>query len=217
MPKSGAWSLYRFSLLFWTVSFLVKNVFYASIFLLLASLLIDCKDTSPGFSSGAGDPRIVGTWRLVERRFPIDSVYLRIDSFFVKGSTRIDSMLVNGQYKRDTIITKDGYKKDTIRASKSIDTTRRYAATPPQLLLFAADGKLSASGSEMTYYYPFGYFRVDSADVDGVRTLGINLFITTNGATVPSRQGVRFGRDTLTFLPRCDRPQRCYSKFVRAQ
>ena len=195
----------------------MKNVLYASIFLLLASLLIDCKDNSPGFSPGSADPRIVGTWRLVERRFPVDSVYLRIDSFFVKGSTKIDSMLVNGQYRRDTIITKDRFVKDTVRATKSIDTTRRYAATPPQLITFAADGKLSANGTEMTYYYPFGFFRVDSAGLDGVRELGINLYITTNGATVPSRQGVAFGRDTLTFLPRCEPLRPCYSKFVRAR
>lgn len=193
----------------------MKNVFYATLFLLLASLLIDCKDNSSAFSPGAGDSRIAGTWRLVERRFPIDSVYLRIDSFFVKGGLRIDSMLVNGQYKRDTTITKDRYQTDSIRTSKSIDTTRRYAATSPQLLMFGADGKLSASGTEMSYYYPFRFFRVDSADVDGVRTLGIDLFITTNGATVPSRQGVAFQGDTLLFLPRCERP--CYSKFVRVQ
>lgn len=175
------------------------------------SLLINCEDTAE-FSPGPADSRITGTWRLLERRYAIDSIYYRIDSVFVKGSFKIDSVLVNGSYKKDTVFTKDRFVKDSIKVTKSIDTTRRYAVVPAQTLTFGTDGKLSATGTEMTYYAPIRYFRVDSTSQDG---LGINLFITTNRATVPFRQGVAFRGDTLLLLPRCERP--CYSKFLRAR
>lgn len=185
---------------------------YLSFVLLLTSLLINCKDTTAEFSPGLGDQRVTGTWRLVERLYPVDSVYLRIDSVFIKGRYKVDSTLVNGQYVKDSVFIKDRFVKDSIRVTKSIDSTRKYAVAPPQTITFGTDGKLSATGTEMTYYAPIRYFRVDSTIQGG---LGINLFITTNRATVPFRLGVSFQADTLVFLPRCERP--CYSKFVRVR
>ncbi|WP_227687005.1 hypothetical protein [Spirosoma arboris] len=116
---------------------------------------------------------------------------------------------MNGHYVKDTIPIQDYYQKDTIKITKSVDSIRTYTANQPQTLTFNTDGKLSANGADMSYYYPIKYFRVDSTIQDG---LGINLYITTNRATVPFRQGVAFRGDTLMLLPRCER---CYSKFVR--
>ena len=190
----------------------MRKVFHLSFTLLLMSTLIHCKDTTAEFSSGPGDPRITGTWQLVKRLYPIDSAYYRIDSVFIKGAYKIDSMLVNGRYKKDSVFIKAYYRRDSLRITKSIDVTRTYPAAPSQTITFETDGKLRANGSEMTYYAPIQYFRVDSTFQDG---LGLNLFITTNRATVPFRQGLAFQGDTLLLLPRCDRL--CFSKFVRVR
>ena len=161
----------------------MKNkVFLLSLFLLAAELVTGCKDKNAEFSPGTGDPRIVGTWQLYERRFPKDSTY----------SIRQDT----------TIIIRD----------TSYYVTRRYSTAPPQTLTFDNDGKLSASGSEMTYYYPIRYFRVDSTFQD---SLGVNLYISTNRANVPFRQRVEFLRDTLVLKQRCDQP--CYLKLLRVR
>ncbi|GAB4007413.1 hypothetical protein EXU85_33120 [Spirosoma sp. KCTC 42546] len=189
----------------------MKKVLYLSLSLLLTTLLIECKETNE-FSPGASDARITGTWRLTERRYPVDSAYYLFDSVFVKGAYVVDSTFTNGHYVKDTVFVKDHYQRDSILVSKSIDSTQKYSVNPAQTLTFSADGKLSANGAEMSYYYPIKYFRVDSTISDG---LGINLFITTNRATVPFRQGVAFQGDVLTLLPRCDRL--CYSKFVRVR
>ncbi len=153
--------------------------FLLSLFLVVAGFF-GCKDTNQGFSPGAGDSRIVGTWRLYERRFPKDSTY----------SVRRDTTVVI----RDT----------------AYYVTKRYPANLPQTLTFGRDGTLSANGSEMTYYYPIRYFRVDSTAQD---SLGVNLFISTNRANVPFRQRVAFLRDTLLLEQRCS--EHCYLKFVR--
>ena len=189
----------------------MKKVLYLSLALFLTTLLIECKETNE-FSPGASDPRITGTWRLIERRYPVDSAYYLIDSVFVQGAYVFDSTLVNGQYVKDSVFVNDHYQRDSVKVSKSVDSTRTYSANPAQTLTFSADGKLSPSGAEMSYYNPIKYFRVDSTSSDG---LGINLFITTNRATVPFRQGVAFQGDILMLLPRCDRY--CFSKFVRVK
>lgn len=158
--------------------------FLLSLFLVTTGLLVGCKDANQGFLPGAGDPRIVGTWQLYERRFPKDSTY----------SVRQDT----------TVIIRD----------TSYYTTKRYPVTPPQTLTFGSDGNLSASGSEMTYYYPIRYFRVDSTLRDSLG-LALNLYITTNRANIPFRQQVEFSRDTLVLRQRCEQP--CYLKFLRAR
>lgn len=190
----------------------MKKLVYLSIALLLAGILIRCQDKTAEFAPGASDPRIIGTWRLMERLYQSDSAYYRIDSVFVKGGYKVDSAIVNGVYKKDSIFVKDRYVKDSIRITKTIDVTRKYPATSPQTITFSSDGKLSVNGSEMTYYAPIRYFRVDSTSQD---SLGINLYITTNRATVPFRQGVAFRADTLLLLPRCERY--CYSMFLRTR
>lgn len=158
------------------------NRIRTSVFVLvLIGIILGCKDTGLTFSPGAGDPRMVGTWRLVERRFPRDSSY----------SVKVDTI--------------------TIRRDTSFYATKRYPATPTQTLIFGSDGSLNASGSEMTYYYPVKYFRVDST----YEGLGVNLFISTNRANVPFRQNLEFRRDTLLLLPRCEQP--CYLKLVRVK
>lgn len=183
-------------------------------FLLLQTLLA-CKDTDASFSPGAGDSRITGTWRLVERRFQKDSAFSVLTE--VNG-TRPDSVLVKGsnppEYK-DTVIA----VRDTVfvRRDTSFYTTRRYPAAPPQTLTFGTDGQLSAEGTEMSYYYPIKYFRVDSTAGEGQSPfLGVSLFISTNRANVAFRQGVAFRRDTLELLPRCE-TERCYLRFVRVR
>lgn len=152
------------------------------IFVAIAWVFSSCKDANQGFSPGSGDPRIVGTWRLYERRFPKDSTY---------------------SVRRDTIVT----TRDT-----SYYVTKRYPATPPQTLTFQPDGSLSASGTEMTYYYPIRHFRVESTLQD---SLGVNLYISTNHATLPLRQQVAFLADTLVLKQRCDQP--CYLKLLRVR
>ena len=151
--------------------------FPLGLFLVIAGFFVGCKDTNKEFSPGAGDPRVVGTWRLVERRFPKDSTY---------------------SVRRDSIST----TRDT-----SYYVTNSYPVAPPQTLTFGSDGKLSASGSEMTYYYPIRYFRVDSTVV--------TLYINTNHANVPFRQQVSFQNDTLKLSQSCDKP--CYLKFLRVR
>lgn len=192
----------------------MKKVFYLSLALLLASLLIECKDTDATFSPGAGDARVTGTWRLVERRYPIDSIYYLKDSVFVKGYYAKDSMLVNGQYVKikDSVFVADHYQYDSLKVSKSIDTTRTYAAVPAQTLTFGTDGQLTPNGVEMTYYNPTKYYRVDTTYPD---SLFLNLYINTNRANVAFQQGLKIQAETLTILPRCDRL--CYSKFVRVK
>ena len=161
----------------------MKNkAFILSLCLAIAGFAVGCKDMNQGFSPGAGDPRIVGTWRLYERRFPKDSTY---------------------SVRRDTIVT----IRDT-----SYYVTKWYPGTPLQTLTFSSDGNLSANGSEMTYYYPIRYFRVDSTAQD---SLGVNLYITTNRANVPFRQRVAFMRDTLVLRQRCEQP--CYLKLLRVR
>lgn len=183
-------------------------------FLLLQTLLVACNDPNPAFSPGSADSRIVGTWRLVERRFQRDSAFsvltivpgIRPDSVVVKGS--------NPPVKKDTLIP----VRDTVfvRRDTSFYTTRRYAATPPQTLTFGPDGQLTAEGSEMSYYFPITYFRVDSTAGEGQNPfLGVSLFINTNRANVAFRQGVALRRDTLELLPRCEQP--CYLRFVRVR
>ncbi|WP_332368887.1 hypothetical protein [Spirosoma telluris] len=166
----------------------MKNVLYLSLTLLLITLLIECKENT-SFSPGASDPRIMGTWRLTERLYPVNVDSLVIDSVLVTGKYRIDSTFVNGHYVKDTVLVKDYYQKDTIKITKSVDSIKTYSANQQQTITFSADGQLSANGTDMSYYYPIKYFRVDSTSQDG---LGINLFITTNRATVPFRQGVAF-------------------------
>lgn len=156
--------------------------------LAVIGLLIGCQDPDSAFSPGTGDPRITGTWQLVERRFLRDSTY----------SVRIDTLNTT----RDT----------------TYYALRRYPANPPQTLTFGADGSLSASGSEMTYYYPIRYFRVDSTADNG---LSINLFISTNRANIAFQQTIEFRRDTLVVLPRCLLRDNCdlgyYLKFARVR
>lgn len=160
--------------------------FLLILFLTVAGSSSGCKDADQAFSPGAGDPRIVGTWRLTERRFPKDSTY----------SIRRDS----------TVIIRD----------TSYYVTRRYPVAPPQTLTFGSDGKLSANGSEMTYYYPIRYFRVDSTVRDTLG-LSLNLYITTNRANVPFRQRVAFLQDTLALYQGCPGKEPCYLKFLRVR
>jgi hypothetical protein len=98
-----------------------------------------CKDPSMSFSTGAADTRIAGTWRLIERRYPKDSII----SYFVNDTT-------------------------TLRRDTSFYVNRRYPATSLQSLTFNADGTLGASGSEMTYYYPIKHFNVDTTYPDSL-------------------------------------------------
>ena len=161
-----------------------NNALILGLCLVIAGFVVGCKDSNQGFSPGAGDPRIVGTWRLYERRFPKDSTY----------SVRRDT----------TVIIRD----------TSYYVTKRYSGTPLQTLTFGSDGNLSANGSEMTYYYPIHYFRVDST-VQG--SLGVNLYITTNRANVPFRQQIEFSRDTLVLKQSCDINQLCYLKLLRVR
>ena len=188
----------------------MKKIVYLPLILLLASLLIKCKDTNASFSPGPGDSRITGTWQLVERYFSKDSS----KSILTENlSTRHDTILVtigNQVVKKDTAIT----VKDTvfIRRDTSFFTTQRYPVNPPQTLTFTDDGKLVANGPEMTYYYPIKYFRVDATYPD---SLFIDFFITTNRANVPVRQRLSVQQDMLTLLPNCEGG--CYSKFVRVK
>ena len=190
----------------------MKKVIYLSFSLLLTTLLLACKEADTGFSPGAGDTRITGTWRLVERLFQVNVNTTAYDSVFVKGYYKIDSTLVNGQYIKDSVFVKNHDVRDVIQITKSFDVISRYPSSRPQTLTFNTDGKLSADGDSMSYYFPIKYYRVDTTYPD---SLGINFYIYTNRANVYFQQGLRFKGDTLLFLPRCERP--CYSKFVRAR
>lgn len=189
----------------------MKKVLYLSLSLILAALLIECKESND-FSPGAADSRIAGTWRLAERLYPVNVDSLLIDSVLVTGQYKLDSTLVNGQYVKDTVRIKDYYQKDTIKITRSVDRLGTYSSRLPQTLTFSADGKLSASGDSMSYYFPIKYFRVDTTYPD---SLFLNLYITTNRANVSFQQGLKFKTDTLLLLPRCGRL--CYSKFVRVK
>lgn len=165
---------------------------------LLAGLLLECKDKNAGFSPGAGDPRITGTWQLYERRFPKDSTFtirVKRDSASIRQDT--------SRVKSDSIY---------IRRDTSFYTTKRYQRTVPQALAFDTDGKLTGSGTEMTYYTSYKYYRVDKTFSD---SLSINFFIYTNGANTAVQQGLEFRQDTLVLKPRCDQP--CYSKLLRVR
>jgi hypothetical protein len=66
------------------------------------------------------------------------------------------------------------------------------------MLSFSDDGSLISVGSEMSYYNSIRFFRVDSTAQNG---LALTLFISTNRANIPFRQGVEFRRDTLVLKP----------------
>ncbi|MCX6213650.1 hypothetical protein [Spirosoma sp.] len=190
----------------------MRNVFYLSLTLLLACLLIDCKNNAASFSPGPGDPRLTGTWQLVERYFSKDSTKSILT---VNLNVRHDTIqvTVGGQtVRKDTTIT----KLDTIfvRRDTSFYTTKRYPAVPPQTLTFGADGQLASSGTEMTYYRSIKYFRVDTTYPD---SLFVNFFISTNGANTPFQQRFVVQQDMLMLLSNCNQAQPCYSKFVRVK
>jgi hypothetical protein len=73
-----------------------KSGFLLIVFLTVTGFVTGCKKTNQDFMPGAGDPRIVGTWQLVERRFPKDSTYKT--PYY---STRPDTVITN----RDTLYT----------------------------------------------------------------------------------------------------------------
>lgn len=189
----------------------MKKVVYLSLTLLLASLLIQCKDTTSSFSPGTADERITGTWQLVERRFQKDSLQL-IDKDTTVVVRDTSSVLINGVLvKRDTLISTRQVTRTT--RNLTIDTILRFPTTPPQTLTFNTDGKLSATGSQMTYYSPIKYFRIDKTRPD---SLLVDFFISTNGATVPFRQGLSIQQDVLMLKPNCGGVP-CYSKFTRVK
>lgn len=190
----------------------MKKVLYLSLTLLLTTLLIECKESDANFSPGASDPRITGTWRLVERLYPVIVNDTLIDSVSVGDYYKIDSTFVNNQYVIDSVLVKAHFEKDTIITTKSVDRTGHYSDRLPQTLTFNTDGKLSAKGDTMSYYYPIKYFLVDKTYPD---SLFLNLYITTNRANVYFQQGLKFNADTMLLQPRCER--RCYSKFVRVK
>ena len=194
----------------------MKNCIVLIAFVGLQLGFLACKEPAPTYPTGMGDARITGTWQLVERRFQKDSAFSVLSTTPVSRRDSVTIVTSAGQtIKKDTVIT----RIDTIfiRRDTSFYTTRRYPTTSGQTLTFGTNGLLTASGSEMTYYYPIKAFRVDSlenADT-GIATLGVSLFLTTNRAIVSFRQGVAFSRDTLTLLPRCEQP--CYLKLVRVR
>ncbi len=134
----------------------------------------------PAVSTGPADTRVAGTWRLIERQFRKDSLY----------SVKIDTITQT----RDT----------------SFLTVRRYPATPAQTITFNSDGTLTASGSEMSYYFPMQAFRVDTSYPD---SLFMNFYITSNRATTFSRQPLRFRNDTMLLVP----SNEAYSRFLRVR
>lgn len=182
-------------------------------FLLLGSLLpltlfYQCTNPNANLSPGPGDPRVIGTWQLVERHYPKDSVKTVLT---INRITRRDSIVVTvggKPVKKDTLIT----RVDTlfVRRDTSFYKTQYYPATPAQTLRFESDGKLGATGSEMSYYRAYPYYRVDRTYPD---SLLIDLLIRTNGATSAVRQGLTLRSDSLIINHRCDYP--CYSKFRR--
>lgn len=172
---------------------------FLSIYLALIGLLSNCKDTYQDFSPGAGDPRLVGTWQLAERRFPKDSTISTINinyDIIIVGKQQI-------KIARDSTVT----TRDT-----SFYATRFYSNALRQTLSFSADGKLTAEGSEMSYYNPIKFYRVDSTYQEG---LGVNLYINTNRANQYFRQGVAFEGEMLVLKPKCE--GNCYLKFSRVR
>ena len=153
-----------------------RHLLACSWLLIVAGFVIGCSsDPTASFSTGPGDPRVVGTWRLAERGFFQDSVY----------SIRVDTV----SYNRDT----------------TFYVTRRYPTTNPQTLTFEPDGKLTAEGNEVSYYRPINKYRVDPdalrPDSD---TLRLNLFISTNGANVRFQQALRVRQDSMLIIPPCN-------------
>lgn len=200
----------RCSLALRTDMYPVKKIVYLSLSLLLASLLIDCKDTATNFSPGPGDSRVTGTWQLVERYYLKDSTKSVLTKVVV---TRDTSILVgNPPVKKDTVI--NGIDTVFVRRDTSFYTTKRYATAPAQTLTFGTDGQLTPNGSEMTYYTSTKYYRVDTTYPD---SLFINFFINTNRATIPVRQRLVVQQDVLMLLTNCNQTLPCYSKFVRVK
>jgi hypothetical protein len=120
---------------------------------------------------------------------------------------------VGGQpIMKDTVIT----VKDTVfvKRDTSFYTTKYYTPTSAQTLTFGADGQLTHSGSEMTYYAPIKYYRVDATYPD---SLFIDFFINTNRATTLFQQRMVVQQDMLMLLTNCNQAQPCYSKFVRVK
>lgn len=194
-----------------------KYVLSLSAFFLLVGFLTSCKDTYQSYSPGPGDRRITGTWQLAERRFPTDSVYYAIDSVLVAKYYRKDSVFVAGKYVRtDSTLVPDHYEKDSIKTAKTVAMIKRYPATPPQTLTFGPDGTLTATGSDLSYYFPIKYFRIDSTYRD---SLGYNqyvsLFINTNRANQYFQQAVEFKKDSLKLKPGC--AIGCYLTFYRVK
>ncbi|GAB4026185.1 hypothetical protein GCM10028773_54410 [Spirosoma koreense] len=166
---------------------------------MLTSLLLACKTTTD-FSPGTAEPRITGTWRLYERRFPKDSSFtirIKRDSLAIVQDTSL--------VKSDSIY---------VRRDTSYISVKKYSSLPSQTLTFDADGKLAYVGTEMTYYAPYKYYRIDKTYPD---SLFINLVIQTNGASVSVRQGLEFRRDTLLLKPNCNDVLPCYSKLLRVR
>ncbi|GAB3708857.1 hypothetical protein GCM10027592_44500 [Spirosoma flavus] len=195
----------------------MKKVFYLSLTLFIAALLASCKETAPVFSPGESDARITGTWQLVERRFSKDSTYSfqTINTITRPPNDTTVTVIGGTKVKWDTIVTggvTTYTRKDTLYVQRdtSFYTTRRYPVSQPQTVTFDANGQLSASGPEMTYYNPIKYYRIDKTFPD---SLSIDFFIYTNRANVPFRQGLAFRKDTLVLSPLCEQP--CFSKFVR--
>ncbi|MBD2703623.1 hypothetical protein IC229_23465 [Spirosoma sp. BT702] len=199
----------------------MKKVFYLSLTLFIVTLLASCKETAPVFSPGESDPRITGTWQLIERRFSKDSTYsFQTINTITRSPADTTVKVIGGSgttVKWDTVVTNGVTtytRRDTlyVRRDTSYYTTRRYPTSQPQTLTFDASGQLSASGPEMTYYNPIKYYRIDKTFPD---SLSIDFFIYTNRANVPFRQGLAFRKDTLVLQPQCE--QRCYSKFIRVR
>ncbi|GAB3898307.1 hypothetical protein [Spirosoma agri] len=176
-----------------------KNLLPFVICLSLVGFLADCKGSYQEFSPAPGDQRIAGTWQLRERQYPKDSV------LYAKNYT-YGVVIVDKQQVR-VVLDSTLVPRDT-----SFFAKRTYSSNPRQTLTFASDGKLTASGDEMTYYSSTKYFRVDSTSQDG---LGVNLYVSTNGANQYFRQGVAFQKDTLFLKPKCD--GNCYLKLVRVR
>lgn len=193
-----------------TDTYPVKKTVYLSLALLLACLLIECKDTATSFSPGPGDSRVTGTWRLIERYYFKDSTKSVLT---LNQVTRHDTVSVgNPPVKKDSIT--NGIDTVFVRRDTSFYTTKQYATIPAQTLTFGTDGQLTPSGSEMTYYAPIKYYRVDTTYPD---SLFVNFFINTNRATIPFKQRLVVQQDMLMLLTNCNQTLPCYSKFVRVK
>lgn len=186
----------------------MKKVLYLSLTLFLTAILIHCKDTNANFSPGPADPRILGTWQLIERQYSAAKDSFLVDSVLVPAQYVLDSTLKDGAYVKDSIYVNAHFVKDSVKVSYYADSLVVLPDTAKQTLSFGSDGKLIANGSQMTYYAPIKYFLIDSTVTNG---LGINFYIYTNRANVAFWQGVSFQGKDLLLLPRCG--GNCYSKF----